>query len=89
MPFINGKYSMNPAYGRAMERNRSRGMIVNFVQSRSGSESQRQEIESDSHWVTINGRHVLIDDSAAEGRTAEATRRDIADTARRYGGSTA
>lgn len=48
MPFVNGKYYMNPAYGRGVENAR---------------ESKSVEDHDDdlaSHWVTIEGRHVLI-----------------------------
>jgi rare lipoprotein A (peptidoglycan hydrolase) len=51
MPRINGRYYINPAYGRALERARA-----------AGDPPDRQEPlgDSDTHWVTIDGRHVLI-----------------------------
>lgn len=51
MPFINGKFHMNPSYGRAVES--ARGAQL-------GSESHEDEQNRDPHWVTINGRHVFI-----------------------------
>jgi hypothetical protein len=79
MPFINGKFYMNPAYGRAIERARKAGGIwseerpefagaplqkQNF--SNEGSPSNAQQQSSGDHWVTINGRHVLIQGTSAE-----------------------
>ncbi|MGB8525082.1 MAG: septal ring lytic transglycosylase RlpA family protein [Candidatus Acidiferrales bacterium] len=59
MPFINGKFYMNPAYGRALEHARA-----SEEASRHNESSQQ---EPDSHWVTINGRHVLIRGTQATG----------------------
>lgn len=53
MPFINGRFYINPAYGRALEAPRS-----------ADAASQRN-----SHWVTIDERHVLIHESQ-HGRAA-------------------
>ena len=54
MPFIKGKYYMNPQYGHGLERSleRHRAELASSQQS----ESQN----SGAHWVTIDGRHVLI-----------------------------
>ena len=59
MPFINGKFYMNPAYGRALEDARA-----SEEASRHNDSSQQ---EPDSHWVTINGRHVLIQGAESSG----------------------
>lgn len=45
--------------------------------------------DSDGRWVTIDGRHVFIQEGAAGGERPEATRQRIAKTAKKYGGSTA
>jgi hypothetical protein len=45
MPFINGKFYMNLAYGRALENARA---------------NESTDGDQGGHWVTINGRHVLI-----------------------------
>jgi len=52
MPFINGRFYMNPAYGRAAERARGSEAI--------SEQDNPQDEELGDHWVTINGRHVLI-----------------------------
>lgn len=49
MPFVNGKFYINPAYGRAIENARAAEEL-----------SHREE---DEHWVTIDHRHVLIRDT--------------------------
>jgi hypothetical protein len=76
MPFINGKFYMNPACGRAIERARRASGIwseelpkladrplreQNF--SHDGSAGSAQQQRSGAHWVTIDGRHVLIDET--------------------------
>jgi hypothetical protein len=59
MPLINGKFYMNPAYGRALE------------DARAGEEASPHNGSSqqgpDSHWVRINGRHVLIQGTQSSG----------------------
>lgn len=55
MPFINGKFYMNPAYGRAIEAARAR--------EGNSSQAHRQQEVSGGHWVTMNGRHVLIQET--------------------------
>jgi len=52
MPFVNGKFYMNPAYGRAIERARDA--------------AQNSSEASGEHWVTIDGRHVLIQEENDE-----------------------
>jgi hypothetical protein len=79
MPFINGRFYMNSAYGRAIERARRAGGIwseelpefaraplqeQNFSNEVSSSGGQQQS--SGEHWVTIDGRHVLIQGTPAE-----------------------
>ena len=74
MPFVNGRFYANPAFGRNVERARAAEAI-----------SQRQESsrqESNSHWVTIHGRHVLIKEAP------KAERDKIAGIAGKYSGST-
>lgn len=78
MPFINGRFYMNPAYGRAIERARTANQIwseeipgltgsslreQNFANDVSPSETHRKD--SDAHWVTIDGHHVLISGTEA------------------------
>ena len=53
MPFINGKFYMNPAYGRALENVRANGPT---------------DEDQGGHRVTIKGHHVLIEE-AQGGRT--------------------
>lgn len=77
MPFINGRFYANPAYGRALEHARA-----NSAPDPSIAE------DSDTHWVTINQHHVLIH----EGRTTDdkrtrKTREAIVRTAKKYNGS--
>lgn len=52
MPFINGRFYINPAYGRAVETAR----LAEQRQRRAKDESET----GGSHWVTIDQRHVLI-----------------------------
>lgn len=65
MPFINGKFYMNPAYGRAVEDARDAE-----APSQSDDSIKRAQPDGDGHWVTINHHHVLID----EGRDQTARR---------------
>jgi rare lipoprotein A (peptidoglycan hydrolase) len=55
MPFINGRFYMNPAYGRVIEN------------ARNSEASQRlsaaNQDRANARWVTINGRHVLIQET--------------------------
>jgi hypothetical protein len=48
VPFINGKSYMNPAHGRALER------------ARSAEKNPNAPAQNGTRWVTIEGRHVLI-----------------------------
>jgi hypothetical protein len=57
MPFINGKFYMNPAYGRAIEHARQNGAAPNRDAARPPAPEDGGD---DGRWVTIDGRHVLI-----------------------------
>lgn len=52
MPLINGRFYMNPAYGHAVERARGAEATSN--------QHEPQQQDANAHWVTIDGRHVLI-----------------------------
>jgi hypothetical protein len=79
MPFVNGKFYMNPAYGRAIENARA---------------NESTDGDQGGHWVTIGGRHVLMDDEQAGSRgrdgqgASQSTRDRIAEIAKKYNGST-
>ncbi len=60
MPFINGKFYMNPAYGRAVEGARRSGATPNQNAARQIQAHVDGDTDKDGHWVTINGQHVLI-----------------------------
>jgi hypothetical protein len=80
MPFINGRYYINPVYGRAVEHARA------AEAARGNSQSEGQ----DSHWVTIGGRHVLVHETQTghmQHKNSE-KRSSIAETAAKYNGST-
>lgn len=64
MPFINGKFYMNPAYGRALENARA--------SEATSSQPDRQQRDSGAHWVTIDGRHVLIQETKGGGAEHQA-----------------
>lgn len=68
MPFIDGKFYMNPAVGRMLERNRKRAIITNVARGQAQPESALEKRDSGAHWVTIEGRHILIDESAGGPR---------------------
>ncbi len=55
MPFINGRYHMNPAHGRAPEEGR-------LAEAASQEPRTRAQGREEGHWVTIGGRHVFIKD---------------------------
>jgi len=59
MPFINGRFYINPAYGRAVEHARAVGAAPR--------EDETEKEEQDSHWVTIAGHHVLIHETQTTG----------------------
>ena len=79
MPFINGRFYMNPVHGRALERARAAD----------GSSTERAQRQG-ARWVTIDGRHVLIQQAQEERAPHENSdiRHKIAETARKYDGST-
>jgi rare lipoprotein A len=56
MPFINGKSYMNPAFGRSVE----------SARAATAHEQDPPQKEQDGHWVTIAGRHVLIEGTESE-----------------------
>ncbi len=58
MPFINGKFYMNPAYGRAVEHLRLRGATP--IKGAAQQAEVREDGDPDGRWVTIDGNHVLI-----------------------------
>jgi hypothetical protein len=78
MPFINGRFYMNRAYGRAIERARTANQIwseeipgptgVSLREQSFGNDvslSETHRKDSDAHWVTIDGHHVLIESTQA------------------------
>jgi rare lipoprotein A (peptidoglycan hydrolase) len=56
VPFINGRFYINPAHGRALERARL-----------AEAERDEQRQQQAGHWVTINGNHVWIRDTPPGG----------------------
>lgn len=72
MPFINGRFYINPAQGRALEAARAANPAVHAQPSQAARDGNA------GHWVTIDGRHVFIEDS----------RQKIAKIARKYRGRT-
>lgn len=50
MPFINGRFYINPAHGRAVEQARAA----------EATSHPHQPQDPNAHWVTMDGRHVLI-----------------------------
>lgn len=79
MPYIDGRYYMNPRYGAAMERGRQSEGDAHA----SAQDSGQGQAHSDSggHWVTINHRHVFI----YEGGHANLNRRArIAEVAEKH-----
>lgn len=61
VPFIKGRFYINPAAGWAIERARA---------SEPSNHERTSSESGDAHWVTINHRHVLID----EGQSAHSAR---------------
>lgn len=57
MPVINGKFYMNPAFGRAIEAARA-------AESASNPRNRRQD--PNIHWVTIDHRHIPISESQGQ-----------------------
>jgi len=58
VPYINGRFYMNPAYGSAVEH-------VRAAEAASTHDKSGQQ-ELGTHWVTIEGRHVLIHETQGE-----------------------
>lgn len=75
MPFVNGRFYINPAFGRALERARLRMDDAEDERRNAASAAEA----ADGHWITIDHRHVFIRE----------TRSRIAIIARKYNGSTA
>ncbi len=69
MPFINGKFYMNPAYGRAIEYARRGGAVPSSQPAQQGQDHGRDD--QVGRWVTIDGKHVLIKDTPAERARAK------------------
>lgn len=59
MPFITGRFYMNPAYGRAVEGARGGVAKLEVLSNHSDQGQQSREI----HWVTIGGRHAPIQET--------------------------
>ena len=79
MPFINNRFYMNPAYGRAIQKARiAKPGIETSRDAQPSGAQDAQRPNSGGHWVTIDHHHVLID----------GTRQRIADAARKHLGST-
>ena len=87
MPFISGKFYMNPAYGQAVENARA-------AEGTSNQHAQQPQ-DPNAHWVTMDGRHALIRQTQA-GRAPihevnhknRGRRAAIADAARKHDGDT-
>ncbi len=88
MPFINGRYYMNPAYGRAVERARLRAVSAENREPEevpASATASQQGPGEDGHWVTIDYRHVFIHQGS---RANPGRRARIADIARKHAGDT-
>jgi hypothetical protein len=72
MPFINGKFYMNPAYGRAVEGARRSGAVANLDPAQQSHDRGRDD--QDGRWVTIDGNHDLILAAHANGPARGAQR---------------
>ena len=53
MPFINGRFYMNPAYGRAVERARANEAATS-LQELQQSQARDPHEDENGHWVTID-----------------------------------
>lgn len=60
MPLVNGKFYTNPAYGLALENAR---LSENTRRQNAPRESQASGQDEGGRWVTINGQHILINES--------------------------
>ena len=86
MPFVNGKFYMNPAYGRSVELAR----VAELRRDR----AHAADNDADAHWVTIDHHHLLVHEqqrgtpgSDREGSRANLDRRRrIAEIARKHDG---
>jgi len=58
MPFINGRFYMNPVYGQAVENARAA--------EAASSPHEPQPHDPNAHWVTLDGHHVLIHETQAK-----------------------
>ncbi|MFZ0883127.1 MAG: hypothetical protein WAN14_06985 [Candidatus Acidiferrales bacterium] len=79
MPFINGKFYMNPSYGRAVEHVRLRGATP--IKGAAQQAEAREDGDPDGHWVTIDGNHVLIQDAHGQ-RAGPQTRKHTKQSAK-------
>lgn len=70
MPFIKDRFYMNPAYGRSLEN--ARGSAA------TSEHDNPQEEEMGDHWVTIDERHVLIQEKP-EGEPQRSPKQYIGD----------
>ena len=84
MPIINGRFYINPAHGRAIERARHSESVRAPIFDQLGHSplaftkevaSRDQSQDSNGHWVTIDGRHVFIDETKSGGRAQPGHRR--------------
>lgn len=55
MPFINGRFYINPAYGHALERAR-----LAEAERHAAPQYHEQQQQQTGHWVTMDHRHVFI-----------------------------
>jgi hypothetical protein len=73
VPFINGKFYANPAYGRALENARIADLVgrndtpVEVAQVAAKTRQPEPTPQGDDgHWVTIAGHHVFIHEGQAD-----------------------
>lgn len=74
MPFINGEFYINPAYGYAIENARLSEASRSEDVARQGQDSGQGE---NGHWVTINGQHVLVDESRGTKNSYRAQQHEL------------
>lgn len=68
MPWVNGRFYANPAYGRGLERIRADEAGPTLEDKKAGGEN------SGGRWVTIDGRHVFIQDGSDKKKPSQAAR---------------